>query len=482
MGAVYEARQVKLDRRVALKVLPPQISRDPSFTERFVREARALAKLSHPNIVGIHDFGEAGGYCYFVMEYVDGFNLRQWFAARPVQHPSALEIIPQICDGLQYARESGVVHRDIKPENVLLTSKGQVKIADFGLAKLLTRTPVDLPLTRTHQVMGTPHYMAPEQMERPHAVDHRADIFAVGVLCYEMLTGELPLGRFAAPSQKVPVHPQLDGVVLRALEKEPERRYPQIHDLKRNLLACAAVPPPPVVDSAEFQQEVEQELLRLKVRGPTIALIATAVLGFLQWLTVAVGIYIATIDDITTNQRNLNSLLLQTSGPPNDPDATAQYQYKQYQYTIESVRRNLDNYRQHYDNLVRISLLVSPLVIGAAGLLVIGAGRMMRFESYTFVQFCSAWAMIPWSAAFLIGVVAGARALAVLRQPEIKLAFVHNVVRRRLGIAGPGPAVPTPAPANPPGPVPTGFVRRKLRSIWQAARTLFFYSRPDAER
>ena len=139
MGAVYKARQPALDRLVALKILPPQASDDSGFADRFTREARALARLSHPNIVAVHDFGQAGGLHYFVMEYVEGVNLRQLEQAGKLSPREALKIIPQICDALQFAHDEGIVHRDIKPENMMLDKKGRVKIADFGLAKILGR-------------------------------------------------------------------------------------------------------------------------------------------------------------------------------------------------------------------------------------------------------------------------------------------------------------------------------------------------------
>ena len=202
MGAVYKARQPTLDRLVALKILPPQPSGDSGFADRFTREARALARLSHPNIVAVHEFGQAGGLHYFVMEYVEGLNLRQLEQAGKLSPREALKIIPQICDALQFAHDEGIVHRDIKPENVMLDKKGRVKIADFGLARILGREPEDLRLTGAKDVMGTPHYMAPEQVEHPQEVDHRADIYSLGVVFYEMLTGELPLGKFQPPSQK----------------------------------------------------------------------------------------------------------------------------------------------------------------------------------------------------------------------------------------------------------------------------------------
>ena len=151
------------------------------------------------------------------MEFVDGVNLRQMLQSAKLSPAEALKIVPRICDALQYAHEEGVVHRDIKPENILIDKRGRLKIADFGLAKLLGPSAADFKLTATHQVMGTLHYMAPEQMERPLAVDHRADIYSLGVVFYEMLTGELPLGRFAPPSQKATIDVRLDDVVLRAL-------------------------------------------------------------------------------------------------------------------------------------------------------------------------------------------------------------------------------------------------------------------------
>jgi predicted Ser/Thr protein kinase len=250
MGAVYKARQTNLDRLVALKVLPPRD--DPSFAERFTREARTLAKLNHPGIVQVYDFGRAGTHYYIVMEYVEGVNLRQAGRSGQMTPAEALAVVPQICAALQFAHENGVVHRDIKPENILLDRNGQVKIADFGLAKLLGATgPVRL--TGTHQAMGTLHYMAPEQWEKPATVDHRADIYSLGVVFYELLTGELPLGRFAPPSEKVHVDVRLDQVVLRALAKEPERRYQRAGDVKTDLerirTAAARRPPaqPPTV-------------------------------------------------------------------------------------------------------------------------------------------------------------------------------------------------------------------------------------------
>jgi predicted Ser/Thr protein kinase len=261
MGAVYLARHPALNRLIALKILPPESTQRTGFVERFTREAQALAKLNHPNIVAVHDFGEAGGMPYFLMEFVEGITLRQLVQQRRLEPREALQIVPQICDALQYAHDEGVVHRDIKPENILIDRKGRVKIADFGIAKILGNNPAQQNLTQS-QVLGTPYYMAPEQVENPEAVDHRADIYSLGVVFYEMLTRELPLGRFAPPSSKVQVDVRLDEVVLRALDKEPQRRYQHVSDLKTDVQALTNQPGH--AKDPRFLEEQVRELATLR--------------------------------------------------------------------------------------------------------------------------------------------------------------------------------------------------------------------------
>jgi serine/threonine protein kinase len=276
MGAVYKARQKELDRTVALKILPPGIGDEPAFAERFAREARALARLNHPNIVTLYEFGRTDGLFFFLMEFVDGVNLRQLLESGRIAPREALAIVPQICDALQFAHDHGIVHRDIKPENILMDRRGRVKVADFGLAKIVQsggarlwsetqpqhiekrgRTkkseaaaagPEDTvalrELSDAGKIMGTPNYMAPEQFEKPAEVDHRADIYALGVVFYQMLTGELPGKRIEPPSKKVQIDVRLDEIVLRALEKNPEHRYEQASVLKTQVETVAMTPAP----------------------------------------------------------------------------------------------------------------------------------------------------------------------------------------------------------------------------------------------
>lgn len=250
MGAVYKARQKGLDRVVAIKILPEEFGYDVKFSLRFTREARTLAKLNHPNIVALYEFGHVADTYYFLMEYVEGSTLRDVVQARKLAPAQALAIVPDLCDALQYAHDRGVVHRDIKPENILMSVDGAVKIADFGLSRILGQDGEQRTLTATHQVMGTPKYMAPEQLEGTHNVDHRADIYSLGVVIYEMLTGELPIGRFAAPSAKVEIDVRLDDVVLRTLEKEPQRRYQHVSHIKSDMQSIASTDNPALARTA----------------------------------------------------------------------------------------------------------------------------------------------------------------------------------------------------------------------------------------
>ena len=235
MGAVYRARQLSLARFVAIKILPLELSLRAEFAERFRREAQALARLAHPQIVGIYDFGQTpDGHFFFVMELIEGSDLQMRMQDGPLAVPQAVEIVRQVCDALEAAHAEGLMHRDVKPSNVLIDKAGRVKVSDFGLTRLLgDGTPATLH-TMTGAVLGTPEYMAPEQA-RQEAVDQRADLYSVGVMFYEMLTGTLPRGVFDPPSKRTRANRAVDKVVRRALQSEPERRYQRAGEMRADL-------------------------------------------------------------------------------------------------------------------------------------------------------------------------------------------------------------------------------------------------------
>jgi len=298
MGVVYKARQKSLNRLVALKLLAPERVQDAKFAERFTREAQALAALNHPNIVTIHDFGQAGGFYYLIMEFVDGMNLRQLLRARKFTPEEALAIVPPLCDALQFAHDRGIVHRDIKPENLLLDKAGRVKVADFGIAKMLgtvngggdpgrTATPENA----TQTALGTPGYSAPEQKTDPQRVDSRADIYSLGVVFYEMLTGELPGKQLQPPSKKVQIDVRLDEVVLRALEKKPELRYQQVSEVKTLVETIVATPPD---NSRREEAQIEAKGRQSKLTSlPTYRLgrVVSAIWGLWIFVLVVLVIY-----------------------------------------------------------------------------------------------------------------------------------------------------------------------------------------------
>ncbi|MBK8036635.1 MAG: serine/threonine protein kinase [Verrucomicrobiaceae bacterium] len=246
MGAVYRGIQLSLERPVAIKLLPPVIEKqDPAFAERFKNEAKLMGRLNHPAIVSVYDFGRTNeGQLYFVMEYIDGTDVQQMIAAHgklPADH--ALAITAHVCDALGYAHKQGVIHRDIKPSNILIDSDGRVKVADFGLAKVAGDDGHSRGLTQTGMTMGTPDYVAPESLILGIQVDGRADLYAVGVMLYQMLTGDLPRGMFKMPSQKVPgVDPRFDRIVRRALEQDREERYQSSGEIRRDLDVILTTP------------------------------------------------------------------------------------------------------------------------------------------------------------------------------------------------------------------------------------------------
>ncbi len=235
MGIVYKAEDTKLRREVALKFLPKEFTADPEAKERFVQEAQAAAALDHPNICTVYEIDEIDGRTFIVMAYIEGQNLKDRFKPGLLELEEALAIATQVADGLQEAHEKGIIHRDIKPANIMLTTKGQAKIMDFGLAKLSW----GVDLTKTATIMGTAAYMSPEQV-KGGKVDHRTDIWSLGAMLYEMLTGERPfkvthdqavlyaiLNEDPVPITKIrkDIPQELEKIVKKSLEKDPKKRY-----------------------------------------------------------------------------------------------------------------------------------------------------------------------------------------------------------------------------------------------------------------
>ena len=320
MGVVYKARQKSLNRFVALKLLAPQRVTDPQFAERFAREARALAALSHPHIVTIHDFGTSAPpqppdarsetpdpiphppFFFLLLEFVDGVNLRQAMKAGRFTPEQALAIVPPVCEALQYAHDHGIVHRDIKPENLLLDKSGRIKIADFGIAKMLESGRAELLLgpdisaaaqhsaagDATHaSAAGTPGYMAPEQKSAPQRADSRADIYSLGVVLYELLTGELPADQLQPPSRKVQIDVRLDEIVLRALEKTPELRFATATEFRERIETLSGQPAPA---ASKFSGGAVPARLASAARMALVVLGAGLPLG-IGWLAFRVGIF-----------------------------------------------------------------------------------------------------------------------------------------------------------------------------------------------
>jgi hypothetical protein len=223
MGEVWRARQVSLDRPVAVKILSPTLAVEPDFVRRFERESTALAALSHPHIVSVFDRGSANGSWYFVMEFVEGRSLRERVSDGKPSRNELLRLLAQVARAIEYAHKKGVIHRDLKPENVLIDHVGHAKVADFGLAGMSETGRSSLTMTAV--AMGTAHYMAPEQRKDAKNVDSRADLYSLGVMLYEMVCSEVPQGRFPTPREKVPdIDRRLDAMIMRLLDQNPEKR------------------------------------------------------------------------------------------------------------------------------------------------------------------------------------------------------------------------------------------------------------------
>ncbi len=272
MAVVYQARQLSLDRIVAIKLMSPRLAGDSGFAARFEREALALAALQHPNVVAIHDRGRSGDRLYFVMEFVQGYSVRRVIeeAGGPLALEWVFHLMTQVADALAYVHGRGTIHRDIKPENVLVTDEGLVKVSDFGLAGLLARKESG-NLTVDGSAMGTLNYMAPEQRLDARSVDQRADIYSFGVMLYEVLTGQLPIGAWRPPSQVVRTLPKgFDALVDKCLQPDPKMRMASIAEVRAelgNLQQAAAAAPEAGPAGPAKHDELQEAMERLQAQA-----------------------------------------------------------------------------------------------------------------------------------------------------------------------------------------------------------------------
>jgi hypothetical protein len=242
MGAVYHAVQKSLDRAVAIKILPRELTGDESFRDSFETEAKAMARLNHPNLIGVYDFGEIEGMLYIIMEYVPGNSLFHSAHGTAIDPAEVVRLVSGICQGLAHAHQHGILHRDIKPSNILLDFNAEPKIGDFGLAR-----PIERKTQAGEEIFGTPHYTAPEVIHSPFTVDHRADIFSVGVLLHELLTGRLPADDPRSPSLIAHCDPRFDVIVRRATDPSPEHRYHSALEMVRELQTISTTPGPRIL-------------------------------------------------------------------------------------------------------------------------------------------------------------------------------------------------------------------------------------------
>jgi len=240
MGEVYRARRLSDEKIVAIKVVAGRLTRDPEVTARFENEVSAMSQLDHANVVRVLDQGESlDGRHYLVSEFVDGCDLRRLMKAQRLEPARAFEIFDKVCAGIAHAHERGIVHRDIKPANILVGSDGTVKVADFGLAKTLVDSSHWYGFTQTRDTFGTPYYIAPEVTRQADKADTRSDVYALGVLLYELLAGAVPMGQFTPLSQRIDIDKRIDSVIGEALADDPERRTESAHALATSVKKIA---------------------------------------------------------------------------------------------------------------------------------------------------------------------------------------------------------------------------------------------------
>lgn len=295
MGAVFKATQVSLDRPVAIKILPYELGLDIEFSSSFEAEAKAMAKLNHPNLVQVYDFGNIDGMLYIIMEFVPGRSLYDSAHKKSVNMSEAARLISAMCRGLDHAHKSGLIHRDIKPGNVLIDAHARPKIVDFGLARGLDDTHVG------ETIYGTRGYTAPEVLRNPSKIDQRVDIFSMGAMLYELLTGRLPPHPYIPASTISDSDGEFDTIILKALHPQRELRYPQASEMADELdylaqrldkVHTARVP----LKRAEYTQPNNRKTA-LTRRYSTVALISILILTL---LTVTILLLTSDSDDQRT--------------------------------------------------------------------------------------------------------------------------------------------------------------------------------------
>ena len=302
MADVYLARDLNLQREVAVKVLRPDFSRDSAFRVRFLQEARAAANLTHPNIVTIYDFGEDPEHLFIVMEFVDGTDLKTLIHRRTtIPRPAALDLLIQVCEGVGYAHRAGLVHCDLKPQNILVSNAERAKITDFGISRALASIPLG---EQWDVVWGSPQYFSPEQASGA-APSPASDVYSLGVVLYEMLTGRLPfeaadprllaelhqVGQLLPPSQHDPsIPPALDQIIQKVLSKEPAARYRTADQFSRVLQSFAAERPLRGLDLPHAATQAVQSVRagQLDWRAVALGMLAFLAIGGLVplWLWV----------------------------------------------------------------------------------------------------------------------------------------------------------------------------------------------------
>lgn len=303
MGAVYAAVQESLNRRVAVKVLPPELVEDEVFMQRFKQEAHLLARLQHPHIVSVYDFGVTStGYHYIVMEFVEGVSLMEILRREQPTPSRAVTMVCQVCEALEYAHGRGVIHRDIKPGNILIDERGLVRVADFGLAKNQMRDQSTTTGSRTRGFIGTISYASPEQRRKDARVDLRSDLFSLGVTLYELLTGCLPVGVFELASKKAGTPLLLDKIIHRCLQEDPKGRYQSAADLRRDLAKVMMKMGTPLIQ-------------RTIISKPIISMVSSVIvgMGFIYLLDA--------LDRMTKPLTSGPRLVLENAGSGGEPQA-----------------------------------------------------------------------------------------------------------------------------------------------------------------